>query len=248
MEQNFEYIEGIHAINEAIDHNVPIKDLLIGNYLNINVNKGIGEIISKAKSRNLKINKVDKCVLQEASLRGAHQGIIAKIDSFKYSNIDDVLIKIENKAQSLIVILDHIEDSGNLGAIARSAEAFGADAIIIPNKRSAEVRASTYKTSAGAICNIDICKVANISAVIEQLKKSQFWIAAASEHAKENIWDTNLKGKIALIMGSEHNGVSNLVQKNSDFIVKLPLSGDVESLNVAQAFTACAYEWVRQNA
>lgn len=248
MEQNFEYIEGIHAVDEALVHNVPIKDLLIGNYLNINTNRGIAEIIKKAKSKNVKVKKVDKSVLQETSIRGGHQGIIAKIEGYKYSNINDVLNKVEDKTKSLIVILDHIEDAGNLGAIARSAEAFGADAIIIPNKRSTEVKTSTYKTSAGAICNIDICKVANVNAAIEQLKKSQFWIAAASEHADDNIWNANLKGKIAIVMGSEHNGVSSLVLKNSDFIIKLPLYGDVESLNVAQAFTACAYEWVRQNA
>ena len=145
------------------------------------------------------------------------------------------------------MVLDHITDAGNLGAIARSAESVGAAGIVIPNKRAAHVTAATYKSSAGAISHINVTQVANLSQTIERLKKEGFWVCAASEHAQEVAWKSNLKGKIALVMGNEGEGVSRLVLENCDFGVKLPQVGEISSLNVAQASTACMYEWLRQN-
>lgn len=248
MDKNFNHIEGIHACLEALDNDVPIFEILIGNYVNLKQNNSIEKIINIANSQNIKYKKVDKSILDKMSLRGAHQGIISKIKSFDYTSLDTIIDKSKDCQSSLIVILDHIEDSGNLGAIARSAEAFGANGLIIANKRATQVTANTYKTSAGAICHLPIAKVSNINSAIEQLKNNEYWVASASEHSDLNIWDANLKGKIALVMGSEHDGVSQLVLKNSDFVVKLPLNGKIESLNVAQAASACIYEWVRQNA
>ena len=133
------------------------------------------------------------------------------------------------------------------GAIARSAESVGACGIIIPNKRAAHVTAATYKSSAGAIAHIPVSQVANISTCLDRLKKEGFWVAAATEHAQEYVWDANLKGRIVLVMGNEGEGVSRLVLESCDFGVKLPQVGDISSLNVAQASTACMYEWLRQN-
>lgn len=248
MNKNLENIESPRAVKEALLHNVPIDEIVIGNYINVNQNNKIQEIIRIANSQNIKVSKVDKNVLEQNSVRGSHQGVIAKAKPFEYTNLENIIAKTKDKNASLIVILDHIEDEGNLGAIARSAEAFGADGLIIANKRAASVTPTTYISSAGAIFNLPISKVANINAAIEQLKQNEFWIASASEHSEKNIWEENLRGKLALVLGSEHNGVSELVLKNSDFCVKLPICGDTESLNVASAATACMYEWVRQNA
>lgn len=220
-------IEGIHAVFEAIDAHVPIEQIYVGNYV---------------KNKKIKGKIVDKQFLDKLSDTGRHQGVIAIAKPFKYGEL-----KLDNDP-SLIVILDHIQDSGNLGAIIRSAEAVGADAVVIPNKRAAQVTPTTYKTSAGAIFNIPVVQVANIPSTIDKLKNNGYWIAAASEHTDKFIWNENLKGKIGLVMGSEHDGVSQLVLKKSDFKVKLPIPGKVESLNVAQAATACMYEWLRQNA
>ena len=242
-----EVIIGPRAISEALGAKAPIEKLLVGNYVNLKQNHGVAEIVRIAQSQNIKVEKTDKSVLEERSNHANHQGCLAIARPFKYNKIEDVLATTKEKVKSLIVILDHIEDAGNLGALARSALAFGVSALIIPNSRAAQVTATTYKTSAGAVFNLPIVRVSNINACIEQLKQNEYWVASASEHGSQNIWDTNLKGKIALVLGNEHKGVSKLVLENSDFIVKLPIS-NIESLNVAQAGTACMYEWVRQNA
>lgn len=151
------------------------------------------------------------------------------------------------EGRALIVILDHVTDAGNLGAIARSADAVGASGIIIPNKRAAGVTAATYKSSAGAISHMPVAQVSNIVGAIERLKKEGYWVAGASEKATEDLWHSNLQGRIALVMGSEGEGISRLVQENCDFFISLPQLGQVESLNVAQSATAIMYEWLRQN-
>lgn len=245
--EKYEVVIGTRAVRECFAHSVPIKQISIGNYINLKQNKTIADITKIAKSQNVKITKIDKKDLDRQSEGRSHQGVLAKIMPFSYSSLTNIIDKTINKSKSLIIILDHIEDAGNLGAIIRSAEAFGADGIIIANKRAAGVTATTYKTSAGAILNMSIAKVPNINFAIDQLKNNEFWIACATEHTNKKIWDENLKGKLALVMGAENKGVSSLVLKNSDFHVCLPLSGNVESLNVAQAATACMYEWVRQN-
>ena len=247
MKYEFEYIEGIRASFEALDHNVPIIEIFIGDFIDLSKNSKIAKIKARAHKAKIKVKLVNKNELYRMSNRGSHQGIITKVKAYEYENLSNIIEGAKYKDKSLICILDHITDSGNLGAIARSAEAFGADGLIIANKRAAGITASTYKTSAGAICNLPIAKVSNINATLAELKNNRYWIAAASEHADKNIWEENLKGKIAIVMGSENSGVSSLVLKNSDFKIKLPLFGDTESLNVAQAFSACAYEWIRQN-
>ena len=174
MNENFENIYGTRTINEAIAHNVPISEIYVGNYVNLSQNKAIEQILSSANSQNIKISKVDKSLLDKWTKSASHQGIVAKVKAFEYASLQDIIARAKDKAASLIVVLDHIEDAGNLGAIARSAEAFGADGLIIANKRAATVNASTYKTSAGAIFNLPIAKVANINAAIEQLKQNDY--------------------------------------------------------------------------
>ena len=122
----------------------------------------------------------------------------------------------------------------------------GASGVVIPNKRSAHVNAATYKSSAGAIAHLPIAQVANIAQFIDRLKKSGFWVAGASEKAPQCIWDAPMAGKLALVMGNEGTGLARLTQEQCDFLVSLPQAGNIASLNVAQAATACMYEWMRQ--
>ncbi|MFR7404965.1 MAG: 23S rRNA (guanosine(2251)-2'-O)-methyltransferase RlmB [Coriobacteriaceae bacterium] len=182
---------------------------------------------------------MSKKKLDEVSERGSHQGVMAEAAPFNYVNMTTILDAAKQSAEehdgrALIVVLDHITDAGNLGAIARSAECVGASGIVIPNKRAARVTAATYKSSAGAISHIPVTQVANLVSTIERLKDEGFWVAAATEHASDLIWQSNLKGKIALVMGNEGEGVSRLVLENCDFGVKLP-RWEISSLNVAQA-------------
>ena len=221
-----DFIEGKRPVIEALRTHVPLKYILMAD----NLSQGdslVRDIQRKAKNLDVPIKKVSK-------------NMTTILDAAKQS-------AEEHDGRALIVVLDHITDAGNLGAIARSAECVGASGIVIPNKRAARVTAATYKSSAGAISHIPVTQVANLVSTIERLKDEGFWVAAATEHASDLIWQSNLKGKIALVMGNEGEGVSRLVLENCDFGVKLPQVGEISSLNVAQASTACMYEWLRQN-
>lgn len=174
MSNEEEIIIAPRAISEALGASAPIKKLLIGNYINLKQNNGIAEIVSIAQSQNIQVEKVDKSVLEERSHHANHQGCLALAKPFKYTKIEEVLDAAKDEVKSLIVILDHIEDAGNLGALARSACAFSADALIIPNDRAASVTSTTYKTSAGAVFRLPIIKVPNINSVIDTLKQNEY--------------------------------------------------------------------------
>lgn len=152
-----------------------------------------------------------------------------------------------HKQASLVVLLDHVVDEGNFGAIVRSAEVVGASCVIIANARCASVGVGAYKTSAGAVLHMPIVQVVNLARAIDELKEHGFWVIGASEHAQQTVWNAPFTGNVCLVMGSEENGISSLVQKKCDFICKLPQRGRIESLNVAQAATVMCYEWMRQN-
>lgn len=152
-----------------------------------------------------------------------------------------------HKQASLVVLLDHVVDEGNFGAIVRSAEVVGVSCVIIANARCASVGVGAYKTSAGAVLHMPIVQVVNLARAIDELKEHGFWVIGASEHAQETVWNAPFTGNVCLVMGSEENGISSLVQKKCDFICKLPQRGRIESLNVAQAATVMCYEWMRQN-
>ncbi len=245
-----DYIEGRRAVIEALRTGMPMKCILMAD--NVKRDSLVNDILRKAKQRDVVVKTISRKKLDELSDRGSHQGFIAESIPFEYVNVTSIMDAAAQSAErfdgrALVVVLDHITDAGNLGAIARSAECVGASGIIIPNKRAARVTASTYKSSAGAIAHIPVSQVANITNTLERLKENGFWVAAATEHADGVIWDANLSGKIALVMGNEGEGVSRLVLESCDFAMALPQVGDIASLNVAQAATACMYEWLRQN-
>ena len=245
-----DFIEGKRPIIEALRSHVPIKRILMAD--NLKRDGLVEDLLRKARNADAPIKMVPRRVLDERSERGSHQGLIAETKPFPYCSMSDILARADADAQqhggsALVVVLDHVMDAGNLGAIARSAEVVGASGLVIPNKRCAHVTAATYKSSAGAISHLALTQVANITSALERLKKEGFWVAGASEHASDVIWDTNLTGKIALVMGNEGEGLSRLVRESCDFLVSLPLAGQVGSLNVAQASTVCMYEWMRQN-
>lgn len=245
-----DFIEGKRPVIEALRTEVPCKRVLLAD--NVKRDPLIEDVLRKAKKRNVPVETVPRARLEKLSERGSHQGVMAETKPFNYVNVTTIVETAnaqaaENGGSALVVILDHITDAGNLGAVSRSAEAVGACGIVIPNKRSAHVEASTYKSSAGAIAHVPVAQVSNLVQTMSRLKEEGFWIAGATEHAKDLIWKSNLKGKIALVMGNEQEGISRLVMEHCDFLVKLPIEGEVASLNVAQAATACMYEWLRQN-
>ena len=245
-----DYIEGKRPVIEALRTGVPMRRIMMAD--NVKRDPLINDIQRKAKRFGVEIELVPRKALDDLSDHGSHQGVIAEAKPFRYLGINELIQQAcayadEHDGRALVVILDHLTDAGNLGAVTRSAEAVGASGIVIPNKRSARVEASTYKSSAGAITHVPVAQVSNIVQSIHRLQEEGFWVCAATEHTDDLVWNANLKGKIAIVLGNEHDGVSRLVLEHCDMYAKLPLEGEVASLNVAQAATAVMYEWLRQN-
>ncbi len=239
-----EFLEGRHALEEALDAGVPIQTVYASDAAI--ADKRCGKLLARLQSQGMQIERANRQMLDERSAHGAHQGIIAKIAPFKYCGIEDLVARAEGKKNSLIIACDRITDAGNFGAIVRSAEVVGADGVLIQNKRSARVTTASYKTSAGAVAHMPIALEANLASNLNRLKDEGYWVVGASEHAQTSLWDAPLSGRIALVMGSEGAGLSKLTLKTCDLLVALPQVGKVESLNVAQATCALAYEWMRQ--
>ena len=245
-----DYVEGKRPVIEALKAEVPLKKVLLAD--NAKREPLIEDILRKARRRDVPVIEVPRAELDEKSARGSHQGVMAETAPFPYVGIGDIVgaaeeYASEHEGRALVIVCDHLTDAGNLGAIIRSAESVGASGLVIPNKRSARVEASTYKSSAGAVAHLPIAQTSNIVNALERFKSAGFWACVASEHSQNEFWDVNLKGKIALVLGNENEGVSNLVIDHCDMAGRLPMLGNVESLNVAQSATACMYEWLRQN-
>lgn len=244
-----EYIEGKRAVIEALRSGIPLRSVFVSD--GAQRDGLMKDILRKANQRKIEVREVSKKKLDSMSERGNHQDVIAESAPFPYVSGTEILENASENALecgcALIVVCDHITDAGNLGAIARSAESVGASGIVIPNKRSAHVTAATYKSSAGAVAHIPVSQVSNLARFLNKAKEEGFWVVAATEHTEELIWQTDLKGRIVLVMGSEHDGVSHLILETCDMLAALPQAGKISSLNVAQASTVFMYEWLRQN-
>ncbi|MBR2834631.1 MAG: 23S rRNA (guanosine(2251)-2'-O)-methyltransferase RlmB [Coriobacteriales bacterium] len=210
----------------------------------------LNKLVDKLRKLGVKVTVVPRSTLDAMSAtsgsHGAHQGIICEIPEHVYADIADIAQKGSQKDASLILVLDHITDEGNLGAIIRTAEVVGAEGVVIPSKRAAQVTGGVYKTSAGAALHIPIARVSNLVGALKSLKRAGYWVAGASEAAPSDVWHAPMHGRIALVSGAEHDGISRIVGEECDFFVRLPQFGEVGSLNVAQATTAIAYEWMRR--
>lgn len=228
-------IYGRKPVIDAIDSGVKIYRA----YIIKQNSKIVDEIINKLKRANVEINFVDKRFFDKIDMN--HQGVMVEAEPFNYKDLSDL-----DKYQRLI-ILDQIEDPHNLGAIIRSAESFGFDGVIIPERRSASVSPIVYKTSAGAINNINVIMVKNINRSIEEIKEAGFWVYGLAGEASSPIDNTDLKGKVCLVVGNEGKGLSRLVRENCDILINIPMKGFVNSLNASVASAIAMYEVLRQN-
>ncbi len=235
-----DYIEGRRACAEALEAGVPLKRALVATG-----DESLESLIKRLSTAGVPVEQVSRDRLDVVSSHGAHQGIACQVAPYRYASLSDV-IERSGDGDALVVVLDHVTDQGNLGAIIRSAEVVGAAGVIIPKVRAAGVGVGAYKTSAGAVMHIPVVQVANLPAVLDKLKEVGFWACAATEHAEDSVWSAPMGGRLALVMGSEGNGVSRLVMEHCDFGCKLPQRGHIESLNVAQAATVMCYEWLRR--
>lgn len=237
-------IIGRNAVTEALRSGKTIDRLVAARDQK---DAGAQRIINDAKSRGVKIFFYDKAVLDRESDGAKHQGFIAEVTDFKYSELDDVLALARSKnEQPFIFILDGVEDPHNLGSIIRVAECTGAHGVIIPRHRAASVNETVVKVSAGAAAHVMVVKVANVNDVIDELKSAGVWVYAADMDGK-SVYSTNLKGAVAFVIGGEGSGVKRLTKSKCDGVVALPMRGKVNSLNASVAAGVVAYEYVHQN-
>jgi|TARA_E500000178_G_scaffold348158_1_gene402744 23S rRNA (guanosine2251-2'-O)-methyltransferase len=235
-------IYGIRSVIEAINSSKDIDKVYIQTGLK---GKLIGQLESLIRNNKINFSYVPIQKLDRLSKKN-HQGVVARIAPIKFYTIDSFSEVLEKSKNPFVLILDQINDVRNFGAIIRTAEISGVDGIIIQNSSSAPVNSDTIKTSAGAIFNIPICKVNHIKDAIYHLQSLNISIISASEKSTKNIYDVDLKGPIAIIMGSEQKGINKSVINLSDESVKLPMYGKIESLNVSVACGVFLYEVVRQ--
>ena len=235
-------IFGIRAIIEAIQAGQTLEKVYILKGLSSSLFSELNNILKK-ESISTSYVPVEK--LDRLSKNNNHQGVIAKISAIDFADLETLLA--ENKVEKpLYLLLDQITDVRNFGAIIRTAECTGVAAIIIPSQGSAPLNADAIKTSAGAAFKIPICKVNHLLDAIYQLKAEDINIVAITEKTSNSLYQTDLTNPTALIMGSEYKGISTSILKNADIKAKLPLLGEIESLNVSVACGVALYETVRQ--
>lgn len=240
---NENQLEGRNAVLEVLKSGRDIEKIIV---LKGNVEGTIRRIIGMAKERGIVVQEVVRQKLDEMSQTKNHQGVIAIVSEHEYSTVEDILASAEEKGEKpFIIILDNITDPHNLGAIIRTAECAGAHGVIIPKRRSVGLTAVVGKTSAGALEYMPVARVTNIARTIEELKEKGIWVACADMGGDE-CFDANLDGAIALVIGSEGEGVSRLVKEKCDFVVSIPMYGKISSLNASVAGALLMYEVVRQ--
>lgn len=206
----------------------------------------IQSILREAKKNDTIVNFVKKERLDQLSETGKHQGVIAQMSAYKFATVDDIMNAAREKNQPpFVIILDHIEDPHNLGAIIRTANLAGAHGVIIPKRRAVGLTATVAKASAGAINYTPVAKVNNIKTTIDDLKKQGMWFVCADMDG-EVMYKLNLTGPIGVVIGNEGEGVSKLVRDNCDYIASIPMQGDIDSLNASVAAGLLTYEIVRQ--
>lgn len=216
----------------------PVLNALLENrVLKVYLKEGFNDarILKTITSTRTNVRYVSNNELVRLSHVENHQGIVADVQAFEYSSLDEIIHRSLKSEQPLILLLDEISDPHNFGAIIRSADAFNVDGIIIKDRNQVEVNSTVYKVSTGAIEHVKIAKVSNLSNAIKVLKKNGFWIYSAAGEGADDYNKQNYDGKNAIIVGNEGVGISKLVRENSDFIIKIPMMGHVNSLNVSVA-------------
>lgn len=237
-------IEGRNAVIEALRAGRTIDKIYIAKG---DVDQTLGHIASKARGAGIVVVEADRRKLDAMSQTHAHQGVIALCAVKEYCTVADILAVAEARSEPpFIIVCDEISDPHNLGAIIRSAECAGAHGVIIPKRRSAGLTAIVDKTSAGAAEHVAIARVPNLSAAISELKKSGLWVYGAAAEGASPMWQTDLTGPVCLVIGSEGDGIGRLVRENCDFLVSIPLKGQISSLNASAAAAVLMYEVLRQ--
>ena len=236
-------ITGRNAVNEALNSGVTIDRLAVARGLK---DSQANNLINIAKSKGIKITFLDKEILDKESKGAKHQGFIAEITDYKYSTVEDILQDAAIKGQDpFLIILDGVEDPHNLGSVLRVADCGGVHGVIIARHRAASVNETVIRVSSGAAAHVKVARVTNVNDVIKNLKEQNI-IVLAAETGGDNLYKTNLKGALALVIGGEDSGVKRLTKQLCDGVISLPMFGEVNSLNASVACGAVVYEAIRQ--
>ncbi len=235
-------IEGRNAVNELIKTDKTIDKILVQNGLKDAQSR---TLIKSARDKGLKVQFVEKNILDKETQTNHHQGFIAFVSDYVYEDFDDLLNSLKDKEDAFLVVLDGVEDPHNLGSIVRVCECAGVDGIIIGKRRSCQVNETVMRISEGSANHIKISRVVNINNAIDKIKDSGIWVYGL-EIGGEDIYKANLTGKIAIVVGGEDTGVNRLTKEKCDVITSIPMYGKVNSLNASVACGIGVFEAVRQ--
>lgn len=244
MNDGLDKLEGRNSVLEAIRSDRTINKIL--------VSKGdkegsIKQIIALAREKGIIVQETDRASLDKISITHAHQGVIAFVAVKDYVEVEDILEIAKAKGEPpFIILLDGITDPHNLGSILRTANAVGAHGVVIPKRRAIGLTAAVSKASAGAIEYVPVARVTNIAQTIEYLKEQNIWVVGTDQSGEKSFYDIDLRGAIALVIGSEGEGMGKLVSEKCDFVVNLPMKGEISSLNAAVAGAIVMYEILKQ--
>ena len=242
-----ERIIGRNAVMEALRTDREIEKLtVLRQKPGAKAEGSLKKILAKAKDQRIPVEYTDRAGLDRIAAGGVHQGVIATVSDYEYRTVEDLLQTAKDRGEApFLIILDGLEDPHNLGAIMRTAECDGAHGIIIPQRRSVTVNATVMKTSAGAAEHIGCARVTNIARTIEQLQEQGIWVYGCDMDGT-SVYGTDLKGPAAIVIGNEGRGISRLVRDKCDFIISIPMKGQINSLNASNAAAIVTYEALRQ--
>ena len=244
MSEERNTIEGRNPVFEALTAGMPIDKILVSETAK---KEALGKIFRLAKEKGVPVQTVKPQKLSELSETEASQGVIALCAAASYVSVEDLLLRAEKKGTApFLIIADEITDPHNLGAIIRTANAAGADGVIIPKNRSAGIGAIAAKTSAGAVSYTPVARVVNLGQTIDRLKERGVWVMGADMSGESDLFHSDLTGPIAVVVGSEGKGISRLIKEKCDFLVRIPMLGEINSLNASVAAAVMMYEIVRQ--
>ncbi len=232
-------VEGRNAVLELLKTEKTVDKILMQR----GAEKSAGRIFAMAREKNIRVQFADGRALDRESETGRHQGVIAFVSDYEYADLSDLLAKKEGAR--FVIVCDGVEDVHNLGSILRVAECAGADGVIIPKNKSAQVTGAVVRISEGAAEHLKVARVPGVNYAVDKLKENGFWVYGL-EADGEDIYSVDLRGDIALVVGGEDSGISLLTRKKCDKIVSLPLCGQVNSLNASVALGIAAYEALRQ--
>ena len=237
-------IEGRNAVMEALRSGAAVDKVYLAKG---ETDSTLGYLAAAARSQGVVVVEADRRKLDAMSRTHSHQGVIAVAAVRAYASVEDILAAAREKGEApLLVVCDELSDPHNLGAVIRTAECAGAHGVIIPKRRSAGLTAVVAKTSAGAVSYMPVARVSNLTALLKQLKQEGIWVFGTAADGSTGLYEADLKGPAAIVIGSEGDGMSRLVREQCDFLLSIPMRGQLNSLNASAAAAIVLYEAVRQ--